>query len=83
MVTAGLLVVDALLIGMFVVVDWRMHVVVLPFSVFGSGSLKSIYLVMMVSMVVVMATMYVPLFGQQLGHLSSVAAGFLGRGSGF
>lgn len=78
MATAGLLGAGALLVGMFVVVDRRSHAAVLPPSVFGSGPLKWIYLTMAVLMMAVMVDTYVPLFGQQLGHLTPVAAGFLG-----
>lgn len=83
MATAGLLAAAALLIGIFVVVDWRMRAAVLPSSVFGSGPLKWIYLTMAVSMVAIMITTYVPLFGQRLGHLRPVAAGFLGAALAF
>ncbi|OSC41300.1 MFS transporter [Mycobacterium decipiens] len=76
--TAGLLAASALLVGLFVVVDWRMHAAVLPPSVFGSGPLKWIYLTMSVQMIAAMVDTYVPLFGQRLGHLTPVAAGFLG-----
>lgn len=76
--TAGLVAAGALLIAMFVLVDWRMHVAVLPRSVFGPGPLKWIYLAMSVQMIAAMVTTYVPLFGQRLGHLTPVAAGFLG-----
>ncbi|AGZ53730.1 MFS transporter [Mycobacterium kansasii] len=76
--TAGLLAASVLLIGIFVLVDWRMHVAVLPHSVFGPGPLKWIYLTMSVQMVAAMVTTYVPLFGQRLGNLTPVAAGFLG-----
>lgn len=76
--TAGLLAAGALLVGVFVIVDWRMHAAVLPRSVFGPGPLKWIYLTMSVQMVAAMVTTYVPLFGQRLGHLAPVAAGFLG-----
>jgi MFS family permease len=77
-VIAGLLVVGVLLAGAFVVVDRRSHAAVLPPSVFGSGPLRWIYLTMAVLMMAVMIDTYVPLFGQRLGHLSPVAAGFLG-----
>jgi MFS family permease len=77
-VIAGLLVVGVLLVGAFVVVDRRSHAAVLPPSVFGSGPLRWIYLTMAVLMMAVMIDTYVPLFGQRLGHLSPVAAGFLG-----
>ncbi|MBW0016572.1 MAG: MFS transporter [Mycobacterium sp.] len=76
--TGGLLAAGLLLIGVFVVVDRRSRVAVLPPSVFGSGPLKWIYLSMAVLMMAVMVDTYVPLFGQRLGHLSPVAAGFLG-----
>ncbi|MCV7122397.1 MFS transporter [Mycobacterium lacus] len=76
--TAGLLAAGALLVGIFIVVDWRMHAAVLPHSVFGPGPLKWIYLTMSVQMVAAMVVTYVPLFGQRLGHLTPVAAGFLG-----
>lgn len=76
--TVGLLAASVLLIGIFVVVDWRLHVAVLPHSVFGPGPLKWIYLTMSVQMVAAMVTTYVPLFGQRLGNLTPVAAGFLG-----
>jgi MFS family permease len=66
------------LVGAFVVVDRRSHAAVLPPSVFGSGPLRWIYLTMAVLMMAVMIDTYVPLFGQRLGHLSPVAAGFLG-----
>ncbi|HWT48712.1 MAG TPA: MFS transporter [Mycobacterium sp.] len=76
--TVGLLAGGIVLVGLFLVVDWRMHAAVLPPSVFGRGSLKWIYLTMGVLMVGAMVTTYVPLFGQQLAHLTPVAAGFLG-----
>ncbi len=76
--TAGLLAAALLLVGIFVVVDWRMRVAVLPPSVFGSGPLKWIYLTMAALMVAAMVDTYVPLFGQRLGNLTPVAAGFLG-----
>ena len=66
------------LVGLFVIVDWRMHAAVLPPSVFGPGPLKWIYLTMGVLMAGTMVDIYVPLFGQQLAHLKPVAAGFLG-----
>ncbi|MDT7654945.1 MAG: hypothetical protein QOI36_6351 [Pseudonocardiales bacterium] len=78
MAISGLLVVGVLLVGVFVVVDRRSGAAVLPPSVFGSGPLKWIYLTMAVQMAAVMIDTYVPLFGQRLGHLTPVAAGFLG-----
>lgn len=76
--TLGLLAAAVLLVAVFLVVDWRMHVAVLPRSVFGSGPLKWIYVTMAVQMVAAMANTYVPLFGQELADLSPVEAGFLG-----
>jgi hypothetical protein len=40
--------------------------------------LKWVYLTMAVQMMAVMVDTYVPLFGQRLGHLNPVLAGFLG-----
>lgn len=76
--TAGLLAASVVLVGLFAIVDWRMHAAVLPPSVFGSGPLKWIYLAMGLLMVGAMVDTYVPLFGQRLAHLTPVAAGFLG-----
>jgi MFS family permease len=76
--TAGLLVAAAVLVGVFVVVDWRISAAILPPSVFGSGPLKWIYLTMALLMAGAMVDTYVPLFGQRLAHLTPVAAGFLG-----
>ncbi len=81
--TAGLLAVGGLIVGIFVVVDWRMHAAVLPPSVFGRGPLKWIYLTMALQIVAVMLGTYVPLFGQKLAHLTPVAAGFLGAALAF
>ena len=76
--TAGLLATGLLLVVAFVVVDRRRPAAVLPPSVFGSGPLRWIYLAMAVQMMAVMVDTYVPLFGQRLGHLTPVVAGFLG-----
>lgn len=76
--TFGLLIAGIALIGLFVIVDWRMHAAVLPPSIFGHGPLKWIYLTMGILMAGAMVDIYVPLFGQQLAHLQPVAAGFLG-----
>ena len=76
--TFGLLAAGIVLVGLFVVVDWRMHAAILPPSVFGPGPLKWIYLTMGVLMGAAMVTTYVPLFGQRLAHLTPIAAGFLG-----
>jgi MFS family permease len=76
--TVGLLAGAVVLVGLFLIVDWRMHAAVLPPSVFGPGPLKWIYLTMGVLMLGAMVDTYVPLFGQRLAHLTPVAAGFLG-----
>ena len=76
--TVGLLAAGVVLVGLFVIVDWRMRAAVLPPSGFGPGPLKWIYLTMAVLMVGAMVDTYVPLFGQRLAHLTPVAAGFLG-----
>jgi MFS family permease len=77
MATGALLAASVVLVGLFVIVDWRTHAAVLPPSVFGPGPLKWIYLTMALLMAVAMVDTYVPLFGQRLAHLSPVAAGFL------
>jgi MFS family permease len=76
--TVGLLAAGALIVGVFVVVDMRMHAGALPPSVFGRGPLKWIYLTIALQIVAVMLGTYVPLFAQRLGHLTPVGAGFLG-----
>jgi MFS family permease len=76
--TAGLLAAGTLLVAVFVLVDRRMAVSVLPPSAFGPGPLKWIYLTMALLMASAMVDMYVPLFGQRLAHLVPVVAGFLG-----
>ena len=76
--TFGLLAASIVLVGLFVIVDWRMHAAILPPSVFGPGPLKWIYLTMGVLMGAAMVNTYVPLFGQRLAHLTPIAAGFLG-----
>ncbi|ETB31182.1 multidrug transporter, partial [Mycobacterium avium subsp. paratuberculosis 10-5975] len=76
--TFGLLAAGIMLVGLFVIVDWRMHAAILPPSVFSPGPLKWIYLTMGVLMAAAMVNTYVPLFGQRLAHLTPIAAGFLG-----
>ncbi|AQA05051.1 MFS transporter [Mycobacterium sp. MS1601] len=76
--TAALLLLGVALMGIFLVVDRRVKVSVLPRSAFGPGPLKWIYLSLGVLMAVTMVDMYVPLFGQRLAHLVPVVAGFLG-----
>ncbi|MGB2919934.1 MAG: MFS transporter [Mycobacterium sp.] len=78
--TALLVVAGFALVGLFVVVDRRLTVSVLPPSTFGRGPLKWIYLTLGVLMAATMVDMYVPLFGQRLAHLTPVAAGFLSAG---
>jgi MFS family permease len=77
-VIAVLLVVSLALIVMFVLVDRRSSVKVLPPSAFGAGPLKWIYLSLAMLMASAMVDVYVPLFGQRLAHLGPAAAGFLG-----
>lgn len=77
-VTAAMLALGAVLVGVFLMVDRRAAVAVLPRSAFGAGPLKWIYLSLGVLMAVTMVDMYVPLFGQRLAHLVPVVAGFLG-----
>lgn len=76
--TFALLAAGIALVGLFVLVDWRMHAAILPPSVFRPGPLKWIYLTMGVLMGAAMVNTYVPLFGQRLAHLTPIAAGFLG-----
>ncbi|BBY42679.1 hypothetical protein MCEL_09740 [Mycolicibacterium celeriflavum] len=79
-ITAVLLGLGAVLVAAFLFVDRRLSAAVLPPSAFGPGPLKWIYLTLGVLMAATMADMYVPLFGQRLGGLTPVAAGFLGAG---
>lgn len=79
-VTAALVAAGFGLVFLFLVVDRRVGVAVLPPSVFGPGPLKWIYLTLGVLMSATMVDLYVPLFGQRLAHLTPVAAGFLGAG---
>ncbi len=76
--TAGLLVVGVTLLVAFLVVDRRLPVSVLPPSAFRPGPLKWMYVTLGLLMAATMTDMYVPLFGQRLGNLMPVAAGFLG-----
>jgi MFS family permease len=75
--TAALLVLGVALVTLFLAVDRRLGVAVLPPSVFRRGPLKWIYLTLGLLMAATMVDMYVPLFGQRLAHLVPVAAGFL------
>ncbi|CAN3128966.1 MFS transporter [Mycobacterium sp. smrl_JER01] len=78
--TISLVVAGFALVAVFIVVDRRVSAAVLPPSVFGPGPLKWIYLTLGALMAATMVDMYVPLFGQRLGNLTPVAAGFLGAG---
>ncbi|MCV7179797.1 MFS transporter [Mycolicibacterium sphagni] len=75
---AGLLAVGVILVVVFIVVDRRASAAVLPRKAFEPGPLKWIYLTLGLLMAATMADMYVPLFGQRLGALAPVVAGFLG-----
>lgn len=75
---AGLLAVGVMLLVVFIVVDRRASAAVLPRKAFEAGPLKWIYLALGLLMVATMVDMYVPLFGQRLGGLAPVVAGFLG-----
>jgi MFS family permease len=75
---AGLLAVGAMLVAVFFVVDRRSQATVLPRKAFAPGPLKWIYLTLGLMMAATMVDMYVPLFGQRLGALAPVVAGFLG-----
>lgn len=76
--TALLLAVGGTLVVVFLIVDRRASVAVLPASAFRPGPLKWMYLTLGLLMAATMVDMYVPLFGQRLAHLVPVAAGFLG-----
>ncbi|WP_319436566.1 MFS transporter [Mycobacterium sp. RTGN5] len=75
---AGLLAVGVALVVVFFVVDRRVSAAVLPRKAFEPGPLKWIYLTLGLLMAATMVDMYVPLFGQRLGGLAPVVAGFLG-----
>ena len=76
--TAGLLILSALLVGVFLVVDRRMDTAVLPASVYGFGPLKWVYLTLGLLVAATKVDLYVPLFGQRLAHLGPIVAGLLG-----
>lgn len=76
--TAGLLLVGVAIVVVFVVVDRRATVAVLPPSAFGRGPLKWIYATLGLLMAATMVDMYVPLFGQRLAGMAPVVAGFFG-----
>jgi MFS family permease len=76
--TAGLLIVGAGLVGVFLIVDRRMETAVLPASVYGFGPLKWVYLTLGLLVAATKVDLYVPLFGQRLAHLGPILAGLLG-----
>ncbi|MEI6253752.1 MAG: MFS transporter [Mycobacteriaceae bacterium] len=76
--TACLLAAGVVLVVAFIAVDRRVDAAVLPRSAFGPGPLKWIYATLGLLMAATMVDMYVPLFGQRLGALAPVVAGFLG-----
>jgi MFS family permease len=76
--TAGLLVLGAVLVGAFLIVDRRMTTAVLPASVYGFGPLKWVYLTLGLLVAATKVDLYVPLFGQRLAHLGPITAGLLG-----
>lgn len=76
--TAGLLMLGVVIVGVFVVVDRRAGVAVLPPTAFRPGPLKWIYALLGLLMAATMVDMYVPLFGQRLAGLAPVVAGFFG-----
>jgi len=68
-----------LVLGMFVVVDARSRAKLLPRATYARGSgLRWIYLLVAVLAGSVMVEAFIPLFGQRLGGLSPLAAGYLG-----
>ena len=68
----------AALVVVFVVLDRRATASVLPKAVFAGNPLKWIYLTIAVLAAASMVETFIPFFGQRLGHLIPVAAGFLG-----
>jgi MFS family permease len=76
--TIALLVVGAVGVAAFILVDRRTSAAVLPPTAFRPGPLKWIYVTLGLLMAATMADMYVPFFGQRLAHLTPLAAGFLG-----
>ncbi|MUM17782.1 MFS transporter [Mycobacterium sp. CBMA271] len=74
----GLIVAAGVLVVTFVALDRRSSAWVLPKAVFARNPLKWIYLTIAVLSVTSMVETFIPFFGQRLGHLIPVAAGFLG-----
>ncbi|MBO0680635.1 MFS transporter [Mycolicibacterium sp. S2-37] len=77
-ITVGLLLLAIAIVVVFVIVDRRASVAVLPPTTFGPGPLKWIYITLGLLMAATMVDMYVPLFGQRLAGLAPVVAGFFG-----
>ncbi len=77
-VSVALLSAGPAMVALFLRVDRRPGPSVLPPSAFRPGPLKWIYVTLGMLMAATMANMYVPLFGQRLGHLVPVVAGFVG-----
>lgn len=75
---AGLLILGAVLLVVFLIVDRRSSAAVLPPSAFHPGREKWIYLTLGLLMATTKANLYIPLLGQRLAHLPPVMAGFLG-----
>ncbi|WP_155906338.1 MULTISPECIES: MFS transporter [unclassified Mycolicibacterium] len=73
----ALLVGGIALVGVFIVVDRRTAVSVLPQTAYSPGPFKWIYVTLGVLMAATMANMYVPLYGQRLAGLVPLTAGFL------
>lgn len=76
--TSLFLLVGAVAIGAFLMVDRRAPTQVLPPSVFGPGPVKWIILALGLLMATTLVDVYTPLFGQELAHLTPLAAGLLG-----
>lgn len=74
----GLIAGVALIVG-FVLIERRGQTTVLPRLTYQRGNpLKWIYLVLAALCAAVMTEMFIPLFGQELGNLNPLMAGFLG-----
>ncbi|MCB9441525.1 MAG: MFS transporter [Mycolicibacterium insubricum] len=78
--TAALLAVGMALVAVFVVLDRRARVSVLPATAFRPGPLKWMYLTLGLLMAATMVDMFVPLFAHRLAGLTPLAAGFLAAG---
>lgn len=76
--TIGLMVIAVLAMVGFVLVDRRGPARVLPSSTYSDSRLKWIYLLIGFVAVAAATETFAPFFGQELGGLSDLAAGFLG-----